>query len=191
MRMRKFFGGILLSAMLLISSTAMAAYQETIPENSEIASVKRLAVAFPRHYKTMETEPTAEQLADIMFNASKVARCYVISYDDIAANIKKDTGVDVKELNEIEAAKVFEQNISKYADGYVVATTATNSKKVQYFFDVMKSDGTLVYSLTTQSGDIGRDLKGYTKACEDFYKKFDTAAENKIKADEKAARKKK
>ena len=189
--MKKIFSALLLTAMLLISSVAMAAYTETVPEDSEISSVKRLAIAFPRHYKTMDTEPTEEELASIMFNASRVARCYVISYDEVAAGIKKDTGVDLKELGAIEAQKVFESNVGKYADAFVVVTTATNSKKVQYFFDVYKPDETAVYSLTTQSGDWSRDLKGYTKACEDFYKKFDTAAEQKIKEEQKQARKKK
>lgn len=189
--MKKFFTAILLTAILMISSVAMAAFQETVPEDSEIASVKRLAIAFPRHYKVEETEPTAAELSELMAFASKAARCYVISYDDIAASIKKDSGVEIKELNEVDAAKVFEKNVDKYADAYVVLTTATNSKRVQYFFDVYKTDGTPVYSYTVQSGDLSRDLKGYRKACEDFYKKFDTAAENKLKADEKAARKKK
>lgn len=189
--MKKIFTAMLLTACLMISSVAMAAFQETIPEDSDIASVKRLAIGFPRHYKVAETEPTAAELCELMAFSSKVARCYVISYDDIAASIKKDTGVEIKELNAVEAAKVFENNVGKYADAYVVLTTATNSKKVQYFFDVMKADGTPVYSYTVQSGDLSRDLKGYRKACEDFYKKFDMAAENKIKADEKAARKKK
>ena len=188
--MKKIFSAILLIATFMISSVAMAAYQETIPDDSEIASVKRLAIGFPRHYKVEETEPTSEELAELMAFSSKVARCYVISYDDIAANIKKDTGVEIKELNELDAAKVFESNVDKYADAYVVLTTATNSKKVQYFFDVYRN-GNAVYSYTVQSGDFSRDLKGYRKACEDFYKRFDSAAENKIKADEKAARKKK
>ena len=189
--MKKIFTAFLLTTMLLISSVAFAAYNETVPEDSEISSVKRLAIAFPRHYKTLDTEPTEAELASIMANASRVARCYVISYDEIAENIKKDTGVEIKELDYNEAEKVFESNVGKYADAYVIVTTATNSKKVQYFFDVYKPDETPIYSLTTQSGDISRDLKGYTKACEDFYKKFDAAAEQKIKEEQKQARKKK
>lgn len=186
--MKKIFSALLLTAMLLISSVAMAAFQETVPEESDIASVKRLAIAFPRHYKALDTEPTDVELASIMSGASRVARCYVISYDEIAANIKKDVGVDINELNYNEAEKVFEENVGKYADAFVIVTTATNSKKVQYFFDVYKPDGESVYSLTTQSADFSRDLKGYTKACEDFYKKFDVAAELKLKADEKKAK---
>ena len=189
--MKKIFTAFLLTTMLLISSVAFAAYNETVPEDSEISSVKRLAIAFPRHYKTLDTEPTETELASIMANASRVARCYVISYDEIAENIKKDTGVEIKELDYNEAEKVFESNVGKYADAYVIVTTATNSKKVQYFFDVYKPDETPIYSLTTQSGDISRDLKGYTKACEDFYKKIDAAAEQKIKEEQKQARKKK
>lgn len=183
--MKKIFSALLLTAMLLISSAAFAAYNETVPDDSDIASVKRLAIAFPRHYKTLDTEPTDVELAAIMENASRVARCYVISYDEIAANIKKDTGVDINELNYNEAQKVFEENVGKYADAYVIVTTATNSKRVQYFFDVYTPDEESVYSLTTQNRDLSRDLKGYTKACEDFYKKFDAAAEVKLKSDEK------
>lgn len=189
--MKKIFSVLLLVSILLVSSAAMAAFKETIPEDSDIASVKRLAIAFPRHYKTSDTEPTSEELSDIMFFASKVARCYVISFKDIADNIKRDTGIDIRNLGENEAQKVFEKNVGKYADGFVVTTTATNSKKVQFFFDVSKADGTLVYSLTTQNGSYGRDLKGYRKSCEEFYKKFDVAAETKIKEIEKQERKKK
>lgn len=191
--MKKIFSAFLFAMMFLISSSAMAAaFQETVPKDSEISSVKRLAVAFPRHYKTMDTEPTEEELASIIFNASRVARCYVISYDEIAANIKNELHIKLDELNDAEARKIFEQNVGKYADAFVTVTTATNSKKVQFFFDVQKVDsGNLVYSLTSQSGDWSRDLKGYTKACEDFYKKFDAAAEKKIKEEEKKSRQKK
>ncbi len=189
--MKKIFSVLLLMSMILISSSAFAAFNETIPEDSSISSVKRLAVAFPRHYKTMDTEPTAEELAEVMFYASKVARCYVISYDEIASAIKKDTGVDIKVLDVNKAEEVFEKNVGKYADAYVAVTTATNSKKVQFFFDVKKPDGELVYSFTSQNAMYGRELKGYRKSCEDFYKQFDMAAEKKIKAEEKEARKKK
>lgn len=184
--MKKFFVTVLMLAIFLTSTVAMAAFKETVTEGADIASIKRLAVALPMHYKSEETEPTVEEFEQIIFNSSKAARCYVISYDEIAANIKRDTGVDIKSLKDADARKTYNANIAKYADAFVTVTTANNSKKTQFFFEVQEAkNAELVYLLTTQSSDFGKNLKGYSRACEDFYKKFDAAAEKNLKDQQK------
>lgn len=184
--MKKIFTTLLLLAAMLTSTVAMAAYNETVTEGADIASIKRLAVALPMHYKVEETEPTFEEFIKIIFDASKAARCYVISYDEIAANIQRDTGVDIKNLNDADSRKTYNANISKYADASVIVTTANNGKKPQFFFEVYDAkSGELVYLLTTQSSEIGKNSKDYGKACEDFYKKFDAAAEKNLKDQQK------
>lgn len=180
--MKKIFSVLLLLAVMLTSTVAMAAFKETVTEGADIASIKRLAVALPMHYKVEDAEPTLEEFTQVIFNASRAARCYVISYDEIAANIQRDTGVDIKNLQDTEARQNYNANISKYADAFVVVTTANNSNKVQFFFEIFDAKtGELVYLLTTQSGSIGKNSKDYGKACEDFYKKFDSAAEKSLK----------
>ena len=184
--MRKIFCTVLMLAIFLTSTVAMAAYKEDVTEGADIASIKRLAIALPQHYKVEDTEPSLEEFEQIIFNASKAARCYVISYDEIAANIKRDTGVDIKNLQDLDARKTYNDNIAKYADAFVTVTTANNSKKIQFFFEVQDAkNAELVYLLTTMSSDFGKNLKGYTKACEDFYKKFDAAAEKNLKEQQK------
>jgi hypothetical protein len=185
--MKKFFSAVLILAVFLTSTVAMAAFKEEITEGADIASIKRLAVAMPMHYKVEDAEPTTEEFTTIIFDASKAARCYVISYDEIAANIMRDTGVDIKSLQYADARKAYDANISKYADAFVVVTTANNSKKIQFFFEVYdaKNSDEVVYYLTSQSGSIGKNSKDYRKACEDFYKKFDAAAEKNLKEQQK------
>ena len=180
--MKKIFTTLLMLAVMLTSTVAMAAYKETVTEGADIGMIKRLAVALPMHYKIEDTEPTVEEFTQIIFDAGKVARCYVISYNEIASNILRDTGVDIKALSESEARKVYNQNISNYADASVIVTTANNGKKPQFFFDIFDAkSGEMVYRLTTQSSVIGKNSKDYGKACEEFYKKFDATAEKSIK----------
>ena len=184
--MKKIFTALLLLAVMLTSTVAMAAFKEEVTEGADIASIKRLAVAFPMHYKVEEAEPDTEEFIKIIFDASKAARCYVISYDEIAANIQRDTGVDIKSLQVEDSRKSYNANISKYADAFVIVTTANNGKKPQFFFEVYDAkSGGLVYLLTTQSSEIRKNSKDYGKACENFYRRFDAAAEKNLKDQQK------
>ena len=190
--MRKFFSSLLMMLILLTSTAAFAAYTETVEEDADLAAVKRLAIDLPDYYKVEEAEPTVEVFTENFYTASKAARCYVISYDEIANNIKKDTGIDITALNYMERKKVYRENVGKYADAFVVATIANNSSKPQFFFEVRNaSDSSMLYVLSSQSGDIGKNEKDYVKACEDFYKKFDAAAEKSLKDSKKKAKKNK
>ena len=185
--MKKFFCSLLTLAVLLISATTLAASKETIPANADLTAVKRLAVALPMHYKTATAEPTVAELTQIMFDASKSTRFYVISYDEIAANIQRETGVDIKALSDLEARKIFAANIARYADAFVTVTTINSEDDVQLYFEVQNAaNGEFLYVLTSKGG-IGKNSADYLKACENFYSKFNSAVEKQLKA----ARKKK
>lgn len=185
--MKKIFSALLMTIFLLTSATALAAFKETIPEGADLGAVKRLAIAWPQHYKVEDTEPTDEEYAQLLYEASKVARCYVASYDEIAAQIKKDTGIDIKTLERREARKVFEENVGKYADAYFVATTANNNRNTQFFYAVYKpGDNSLIYEYTSQVGMAGKSAKDYRRDAESFYKQFDLTA---IKVTKEAAKK--
>lgn len=180
--MKKILCTMLMLAALLISTTALAAYRETISEGADLGAVKRLAVALPDYYQTESVEPAFDDFIKIIFDASKSSRLYVISYDEIAANIQRDTGVDIKALDVLESRRVYDENISKYADASVRVSVANNPKKVQFFFDVQSAaDGNLMYILTTQSGSIGKNSKDYLKACEEFYSRFGSAIDKSLK----------
>lgn len=189
--MKKFFGSLVMLLILLTSTAAFAAYTETVEEDADIASIKRLAIDLPEYYKVEEAEPTIETFTENFYTVSKAARCYVISYEEIVNNIKKDTGVDITALNYMERKKAYRANVGKYADAFVVATVANNSSKPQFFFEVRNAkDSSMLYVLSSQSSDIGKNEKDYMKACEDFYKKFDAAAEKNLKDSKKKDKKK-
>ena len=189
--MKKIFSVLIFAALILTSVSAFAAFEEKTTEGADIASVKRIAVALPNHYKVEENEPTLEVFTQSIFDASKVARCYVISYDEILANIKKDTGVDVASLGEKEAEKCYKENVGKYADAYLVVTTANNSKTTRFFFEVKDpKTGEVMYCYSVQNSELGKNEKGYQKACEGFYRHFDAAAEQNLKDAQKKEKKK-
>ena len=181
--MKKFFCSLLMAAIFFVNSAAMAAYEETVTKDADIASIKTLAVALPMHYKVEITEPNPDEFADIVSNAgSRLVTFNILSYDDVVDKIWDDVKVDIKALNDKESRKIFIDNIAKYADAYVIATSANNNKITQIFFEVRDSKtGDTMYIFNTQSRRYSKDLKGYTRACEDFYKRFNAVVEKAVK----------
>lgn len=186
--LKKIFASLLMAVMFLISTQAFAAHEETVVDESKLAEVKTLAVALPMHFKIEATEPTVLEFAAILSNAARISKVPVVTYDDMVENIWRDARVDIKALYDDNAKKIYLENVGKHADAYVIATSANNNKYTQFFFDVYDAKtADLIYRLSTQSRGYSKDLKGYTKACEDFYKQFDKVVEQAVKS----ARKKK
>ena len=180
--MKKFFVTFFMSVIFFISATASAAYEETVTDSAGLAEVKTLAVAFPMHYKVEPTEPTADDFSAIISNASRVSKLKVLSYDEIVDDIWADASIELKALEENEARKIFNERVAKFADAYLLVTSANNNKYVQFFFEVRDSrTGNVLYTFITQSRFYSKNLKGYTKACEDFYKRLDVVHEKAVK----------
>ena len=153
----------------------------TIPEGADIVSVKRLALAAPLYTPTKDA-PTKDELLASMYEASNVARSYVISYDMVAADIQKNTGVDIKSLDRRQAAKVYKENVAADADAYVVLTVANNSRIV-FFFDVYRS-GTneLLYTYQIVANRSQKaNTETYKALSEQFYKNFERSANEQAK----------
>ena len=186
--MKRFLAVLTMTIVLFTSSIAFAAYEENIMEGADLSSVKRVAVAFPNYYKTEENEPALDELIREIYEAGKaVSTREVISYDSIASNIRRDTGIDIYQLDVNEAEKVFKDNIAKYADSYIVTTVANNSERPQIFYYIYNAaDYNLLYAYSIQGRFIGKNTKDYRKASETFYKHFDnTTAKGLSKADKK------
>ena len=153
----------------------------TIPEGADIVSVKRLALAAPLYTPTKDA-PTKEELLASMYDASSVARCYVLSYDMVAADIQESAGIDIKALDRRQAAKVFKENVAADADAYVVVTVANNSYIV-FFFDVYRA-GTneLLYTYQIVANRSQKaDAETYKLLSEQFYKNFERSANEQAK----------
>ena len=185
--MKKFFAALTMAIMLLTSSIALAAYEDNVEEDADLTTVQKIAVAFPNYYKMEDKEPTIDELTRDIYEAGKEnSTREIISYDEIASAIRRDTGVDIYKLDVPDAEKIFVANVAKYADSYVVATVANNSGQPWIFYYIYNAaDQKLIYTYSVQSHLIGKNTKDYRKAAAGFYKQFDTAATENLTKEEK------
>ena len=185
--MRKFFATLIMLAVFMTSSIALAAFEESIEDDANLQAVKKIAVAYPNYYKTEEAEPELADFLKDIYNAGRFTSSReIVSYTDIAAGIRRDTGIDIYSLDVPEAEKVFKKYVSKYADSYVVATVTNNNKRPWLFFYVYNAaDSKLMYAYSIQSNILGKTAKDYGKAAEDFFKQFDTTAKKNMSKEER------
>lgn len=186
---KKFFAALAMLAVLLTSSIALAAFEESIEEDADLLTVKRIAVAFPNYYKVEEKEPETHELMKDVYGAGKMnSSREILSYEEIASAIRRDTGIDIRQLDVNEAEKVYNSNIARYADAFVITTIANNSGKPWLFFYIYNSlDQKLMYTYSVQGRLIGKNAKDYYKAAEDFFKQFDDTAAKKLSKEERKA----
>ena len=184
--MKKFLAALVMFMILLIAP-AEAAFEESIEDDADLVSVKKIAVAFPNYYKTEEAEPDIYDFTKDIYNAGRFTSSReIVSYEDVAASIRRDTGIDIHSLEVVDAEKVYKENISRYADTYVVTTVTNNAKRPWLFFYVYNStDGKLMYTYSVQSNVLDKTAKDYGKAAEDFFKQFDTTAKRKLSKEER------
>ena len=185
--MKKFFVALAMVATLLTSTVALAAFEETIIEDAELAAVHKLAIALPDFYKVTDREPSLTELTKLLADAGKAQSALeIVTYEEVASNIRRDTGINIYSLDIPEADKIFKENVAKYADSYLVLTVANNSDKAWLFYYIYDAaDSKLMYAYQVQGHLIGRSTKDYTNATRDFYKQFDSAAAKSLNKEER------
>ena len=190
MRFMKITLALVISFVIMIG-VCEAATAETINNGPEVARIKRLAVAYPDYYQSLEGEPVLNEFMNAIYEASRVTKdLYVISYDEMVNKIKGDTGIDIKVLPKFDARKIFKEHVYKYADGYLFVTLANNSR-VNMFCEVyLPNTNELVYVLRNEGGKSAetKNVKTYKTMAEEFYRAFDKAVkseEKKLKEDKK------
>ena len=185
--MKKFFAALMMLAVFVTSSIASAAYEENIEDDVDLGAVKKIAVAYPNYYKIEEAEPEIYDLAKDIYNSGRFTSSReIVSYEDVAAAIRRDTGIDIYSLDIPEAEKVYAQHIKRYADTYVVTTVTNNSKRPWLFFYVYDAnDSRLMYTYSIQSNVLDKSAKDYAKAAEDFFKQFDETAKKNMSREER------
>ena len=173
----------LVCMLTLWVGVCQAATAETIDNGEELARVQRLAIGYPDYYKMLEKEPTMNEFIETLFEAGKVSKSNIISYDEMATKIKRDTGVDIKVIPKIEARKIFKEHVYKYADAYLIVTVANNSR-ISLFCDVYAvNTNERVYSLQVQGSksDDNKNAKTYKTMAEEFFRAFDKAVQTEAK----------
>ena len=187
--MRKILATLIMLAVFMTSSIALAAFEESIEDDANIQAVKKIAVAYPNYYKTEEAEPELADFLKDVYNAGRFTSSReIIAYTDVASNIRRDTGIDIYSLDVPEAEKVFNKYVSRYADTYVVVTVTNNAKRPWLFFYVYNAaDNKLMYTYSIQSNILDKSAKDYGKAAEDFFKQFDTTAKKNMSKEERKA----
>ena len=174
-------------AIFLTSSVALAAYEEAIEEDADLTKIKTMAIGMPDFYKMEEAEPTIDEFTKILYASGRDYSTHdIISYEDIAASIRRDTGIDIYGLEAMDAERIYNENISKYADTYMITTVANNSGKPWLFFYVYNAaNSKLLYTYSVQSNTINKTAKDYRKAAEGFYKQFDQTSEKNLSKEDK------
>ena len=187
--MRKILATLIMLAVFMTSSIALAAFEESIEDDADLQAVKKIAVAYPNYYKTEEAEPELADFLKDVYNAGRFTSSReIIAYTDVASNIRRDTGIDIYSLDVTEAEKVFNKYVSRYADTYVVVTVTNNAKRPWLFFYVYNAaDNKLMYTYSIQSNILDKSAKDYGKAAEDFFKQFDTTAKKNMSKEERKA----
>ena len=190
--MKKFFGAFLATLLLVaFSATTAFAYSErmTVYENKDLSTVQRLAIGMPLYWPPYSSAPSVNDLLSIMFTSSRASKIMILSYDDIASNIKRDKNIDIKQLPKKKAMAVYSENVGKYADACVIATV-TNGKRLEMFFEVDDAktfEGLCDYRATASRGDTPSTAVFQTLS-EEFFRAFDDATKDQINDREKAAR---
>ena len=185
--MKKFFAALMMLAVFVTSSIASAAFEESIEDDVDLGAVKKIAVAYPNYYKIEEAEPEIYDLAKDIYNSGRFTSSReIVSYEDVAAAIRRDTGIDIYSLDIPEAEKVYTEHIKRYADTYVVTTVTNNSKRPWLFFYVYDAnDSRLMYTYSIQSNVLDKSAKDYAKAAEEFFKQFDETAKKNMSREER------
>lgn len=186
--MRKIIQMLVIACMAVLSTQVAFANSDrvTLQEGADIAAIKRLAVASPLYQQVDANAPDKTMLAQIVYDASKVSRSYVISYDEVAEGIKTASNIDIKSLERRQASKAFKENVANYADAYVVLTVANNSRTT-FFFDVYKAGtNALLYSYEIRANrGEGDTVATYMNLSEQFYKHFERSAAEQQKDNSK------
>ena len=178
---------IQLAALLMCimwSTACFAGQAETIEEGADLTKINKLTICLPYYTKMLEGEPTTDELLKALAEAGKKAKGYeVISYNDLAREIKADTAIDIRRLPIPESKKVYKEYVSRYADAYLFVTIANNSR-VNLFGSVYTADtNELLYDFRIEGGKeaSSKTLKNYQVLAEKFYEAFGLARAKQIK----------
>ncbi len=191
----KYMIKLLSATMMMLFFTTSAAFampstKTVIMDDSfNLSTIHSIAVAMPDYIQTKNSpkiEDVMATLAQSGFDAKQLKNVTVIPYTVIANAIEKDSGVDLQTLDKNAAKKVFKQDIGKYADAYLVATIANDSRVVIFYDLYSAKNGAYLYSFEVIGGGQGdNNINAYKSFNGLFYNGFAESVKSQYK-DKKA-----
>ena len=165
--------------LFVLASTVFAASPGTatvMDDSFNLSSIRSIAIAMPNYIQT-KTGPSIDDvttaLAQSGFDTKALKGVTVIPYQVVAEAIRRDSGTDISTMSRTAAKKAFQQNIGKYADTYLVATIANDSRIVIFYDLYSAKDGKYLYSYEVIGGGQGsNNIRSYKTYNEDFYNGF-------------------
>ena len=176
-----------LSMFVLMIGACEAATKEDIYNGAELARMQRLAIAYPDYFQSLEKEPSINEFINVLYEASKVSKSNIISYEEMATKIKQSTGIDIKVLPKNDARRIFKEHVYKYADGYLFVGLSNNSRLNMFCEVYVPNTNELAYVLRVEGGksDETKNAKTYKTMAEEFYRAFDKAVQSEAKKKDK------
>lgn len=173
-----------LCVLLLPAQLSLAADRVWSSESFDAKTVNRIVIC-PAKYSQGAGEVTPEQMQDVFYQQGKESKIYVMTPEDVKRNILRDSSVDLTALEKTDpekAAELFQSEMSKYADAYLVATVVHNSR-IAVFYDLYAAGTTdMVYSYQIVASSSADDnVKTYEKLTDNFYKNLQDAKKEKKK----------
>ncbi|WP_196594445.1 hypothetical protein [Pectinatus sottacetonis] len=167
---------ILAAVFITIISTAFAApaTKSVIMDDSfDLSSIHTIAIAMPNYIQTNNSPKIGDVtaiLAQNGFDSRRLKNITIIPYSVIANSIKKDTNIDLQKVDRHTAESVFQKNIKKYADAYLVLTVANNSRVVLFYDLYSAKTNDYLYSYKViGGGQSDNNLKKYEVFNDMFY----------------------
>lgn len=160
----------------------------------DLSSIHTIAVCTPNYIPTIggpDINTVTDQIAQSGYESKDIKGITVFPYSVISKQIKKETGVDLTTLSKDEAKKEFQKNIAKYADTYLVATIANDSRVVIFYDLYSAKDGKYLYSYEViGGGQSDNNINSYKSFNNLFYKGLSDSIKDQHKNAEKTAKKK-
>lgn len=167
-----------LCILMLPAQLSLAADRVWSSENFDAKAANRLLIC-PAKYSQGAGEVTAEQMQEIFYQQGKESKLYVLTPEDVKRNILRDASIDLTALEKTDpekAAEVFQSEMHKYVDAYLVATVVHNSR-IAVFYDLFAPGTTdMLYSYQIVASSSADDnSKTYEKLTDSFYKNLQDA----------------
>jgi len=166
----------------LVSAAATQAWTDT---SYDFSKAHKLLIVKP-NYTFTEGQVTSDELTDMMYQQAQSLDMYVLNTADIDKNILRDSAIDLPKLRVEDAQKaetVFNSEMTKYTDLYMVATIVHNTR-VMVFYDVYSAatkQPVFTYQIVASSTSSD-DMVNYRHLTKVFYKEFDRAINKSMKA---------